>query len=370
MKAQPTLQTSPQRRASAESALNAESVASTSDPQMKLYIGVDIASADFAVATGWQQQFKFMGKQPNTIESCTALIEQMEALKRQLGACIIHLIIEPTGGYEAQLVTSCFAQGWCVTLVNTKAIHDWRGSRNKRAKTDRQDALLLAQYGAEEDPPAQQPLDDTAAELDTLLRRRTDLEQLLRSERNRLEVAKRNPRIKDNVKDSITRVIETLETELKTINDDIKQLRKTNAQLAQQVRLLLSVPGIGRQSVDYLLAALYRFMARTNGQGTAKQFVAYVGLDPAPFESGKTVWHRATISRQGDTVIRSKLYLCARGGIRGHNPLQTFYNSLIARNKPKKVALIACARKTLVWAWAVFTTNTPFRSPKLASNAT
>ena len=44
------------------------------------------------------------------------------------------------------------------------------------------------------------------------------------------------------------------------------------------------------------------------------------------------------------------LVMGAFGRARGDNPLRTFYQSLMKRGKPKKVARVAAARKILVWA--------------------
>ena len=52
--------------------------------------------------------------------------------------------------------------------------------------------------------------------------------------------------------------------------------------------------------------------------------------------------------------------MSAFGGVRGRNVLRQFYERLVGRGKPKKVALIDAARKVLVWAWAVFRTGLPF----------
>ncbi|GIK73252.1 MAG: hypothetical protein BroJett021_22400 [Chloroflexota bacterium] len=57
---------------------------------------------------------------------------------------------------------------------------------------------------------------------------------------------------------------------------------------------------------------------------------------------------------------RALLYMAALGGVSGHNALRSFYRALVERGKPKKVALVASARKILVWAWAVFYSRTPF----------
>lgn len=50
----------------------------------------------------------------------------------------------------------------------------------------------------------------------------------------------------------------------------------------------------------------------------------------------------------------------ALGGVRGKNILSAFYQRLVGRGKAKRLALVASARKILVWAWAVFLSQTDF----------
>jgi transposase len=326
----------------------------------KLIVGVDSAKASFTSATVFADKVSYQGETVNAPTGCARFASEMERQAKLVGATVIHLIIEPTGGYEAQLVAEAYRRHWLVTLVNPLAVRYWAQGRGKRVKTDRADALVLAQFGLETNPPPQQPLDDAAAELDSLLRRQTDLEQLLHSERNRLAQADLNPKRSHTIQPSIQRIIEALEQELATIQDEMEQLITSHLELAHQRQLLLSVPGIGVKLAPRLLVALHRFLAKTNGQGTAKQFTALLGLDPAPFESGASVRKRTTISRKGDGLLRSKLFLAALGGVRGNNPLRMFYQSLLARGKAKKLALVAASRKILVWALAVFTQDTPF----------
>ena len=336
--------------------------------EQKLIVGVDIAKQMFTVATSWAGQVTYLGEFVNTAAGCEAMAETLvaEAVRVRAGGGI-HLIIEPTGGYEATWMAIAYENEWAVTRVNPGAVRTWGKGRGFRSKTDRRDAMLLAQFGAETNPPAQAPLAEEVAELDALLRRKTDLEQLLRSERNRKEHLAALPRPTPAVTESLQRTIDALEKELKAINDAIEALFERQPVLALQRRQLLTLPGVGKAIVPYLLVDLHRFQARTQGQGNHKQWVAFLGLDPALFESGASVRHRPTISRQGDEVMRTKLYLGALGGIRGANPLKAFYDSLCARDKPAKLALVACARKIAVWAWAIFTTGTTFEASRFNS---
>lgn len=327
-----------------------------------LIVGIDIAKATFTAATIWQGALSYHGQAANTAPACSDFAAHIAQLAQAVGAASIHLIIEPTGSYEAIWVAEAYRRQWLVTVVNPLAVRTWGQGRGRRTKTDRQDACLLAQFGAETDPPAQIPMPENAAELDSMLRRQMDLEKLLRSERNRQAQLAGQTQRSLTVAESLRRTIEALEHELAAINEAIRQLTSSDAAFCRQLKQLISVPGIGAKIAPHLLAIFYRFLARTSGQGTAKQLVAFLGLDPMPHESGTSVRKRPVISHKGDGVMRSKLYLGALGGVHGKNHLAEVYRSLLAHNKAKKLALVACARKMLVWAWAVFTKDTTFDS--------
>ena len=122
---------------------------------------------------------------------------------------------------------------------------------------------------------------------------------------------------------------------------------------------LRSVPGIGAKTVLHLVVLLPRWQTLTGGEGRDKGLVASVGLDPQPTERGTSVRGRAAISRRGERDLRRRLFMAALGGTRRDNALRRFYRRLVARGKAKKLALVAAARKLLVWAWAVFRRQQP-----------
>lgn len=335
-----------------------------------LCVGVDIAKASFVAAYYWQGQGFALGCFPNTPAGFAALAQTLREVQSARGSEQLHLILEPTGGYELPLLTFALAQDWKVSLPNPRQVRDWAKGSGRRAKTDAQDALLLAGYGVERVPPEWHPLPAEVAELEELLRRQEDLEQMLLQERNRQGALRQRPAIPSAVGGSLERVIGALEEELAAIEQEIKQHLCAHAQLRSAVKRLRTVPGIGPKNVLWVLVLLYRWHTLTAGQGDSRGIVAYCGLDPQPYDSGTSVHKRATISRQGNRTLRRRLFLSALGGVRGQNVLRAFYQRLVGRGKAKKAALIACARKILVWAWAVFRDHTTFDPAKVTREIT
>ena len=333
------------------------------------YLGVDVALTYLDVATATTAHSRTsLGRFANEGTGWQALAEAVAKASEPTAPLSIHLVMEPTGGYEEGLLYFAYEQGWRVTLVNPWQVRRWAEGQGIRAKTDRQDALMLAWFAASQEPSPQEPLDEGAAELNELLRRRHDLEQLQRAERNRLAQAKRKPRTPEAVKRSLERTLRTLDEELQELEAAIQQLLKCHPYLQQQRQLLRSAPAIGEKLSLEMLVLCHRFWAYTQGQGAAKQLVAYVGLDPKPHQSGNSR-KRAPISHQGDARLRALLYCGALGGIRGNNPLKAWYHHLLAEGKAKKLALVACARKVLTWIWALFTSNSPFDATRFQAQS-
>lgn len=333
----------------------------------RLVLGVDMSKASFVAALWLDKQANDLGVLPNDEAGFRQWSEQVSAYQRQTGAQGIHLIVEPTGGYELALVTFAYSQAWAVSLPNPKQVRDWAKGEGRRAKTDRQDARLLAQFGADKQPQPQQPLPSEVSELDSLLKRRQDLEQLLRQEKKRLGELQGRPGVPPAVVRSLQEVIVALEKALAELEAAITQHLRQYDHLPQQSDRLLSLPGIGPKNVLPLLVLLARWYTLTNGQGSAKGLTALVGLDPQPFESGSSLRRPASISHMGNAEVRRLLYMGAFGALRGHNPLHDFYDRLVGRGKAKKLALVAASRKLLTGAWAIFAAETDWNPALLTA---
>jgi len=331
-----------------------------------LFVGVDVAQATLVPALWVNGQAVRLEDCANTPEGFVALARQLEQAHQRYGTSSIQLILEPTGGYELALASFALAQGWSVSRPNPAQVREWARGRGYRAKTDRVDGRMLAHYGAEAHPPHWQMLPAEVNELELLLRRKEDLELLLQQERNRQHALGQRPGVPEAVGRSLERIIGALEQELAELEQTIKRHIKQHAELRDGAKRLRSVPGIGAKNVLWVLVLLERWSRLTDGEGDAKGLVAYAGLDPQPYQSGTSVQKRASISRKGNRSMRRRLFLGALGGVRGQSVLRAFYQRLVGRGKPKKAALIAAARKILVWAWAVFRDHTTFDPAKVS----
>ena len=122
-------------------------------------------------------------------------------------------------------------------------------------------------------------------------------------------------------------------------------------------KLLLSIDGLGPQSVARIIAAVgdpARFRS-------ASAFAAYVGVVPGLRQSGKQSGRiRAPIAPMGNARLRKALWMPVLGAIRRNPWPRAFYERLRAVGKPAKLALIAALRKLLHAVYSVAKNRRPF----------
>jgi transposase len=151
----------------------------------------------------------------------------------------------------------------------------------------------------------------------------------------------------------IDRHLDFLEKELVDIDGDINASVRASPAWRETEELLTSVPGVGPVTARTLIAELPEL-----GQLDRRKLAALVGV--APFNRDSGTWRGHRMIAGGRTSVRNTLYMAALVAIR-HNPLiKAVYQRLIARGRPKKVAIIACLRQLLTVLNAIVRDATPW----------
>ena len=91
------------------------------------------------------------------------------------------------------------------------------------------------------------------------------------------------------------------------------------------------------------------------GQLNRHQIAKLAGVAPLNRDSGKQRGTRHIFA--GRAPLRAKLYMATLTAIRCNPVIKAFYQRLVARNKLKKVALVACMRKLLTIVNAMIRDN-------------
>jgi transposase len=141
--------------------------------------------------------------------------------------------------------------------------------------------------------------------------------------------------------------------------NDLERLMAQMAEVLPEVGLVKSIPGIG----DKLAAAIVAEIGDAKQFRDAKQLVAYAGLDPGIFSSGKFTATNNRITKRGSKRLRRALYLAVQCGLRRstNRKMKEYYDKKRKEGKPYKVVVIACANKLLHHVYAILSKNEPFK---------
>lgn len=317
-------------------------------------LGLDIAKATIECAL--LKEGKVRMKQ---VENSAAGFARLSEWLKQRGAVGCRVVCEATGTYWEGVALWLHERGHGVSVINPAQLHAYAQSQLSRTKTDRQDAKLIAQFGAERQPPAWTPPPAEERELLALVRDYQALQAMRIAESNRL------PSAHVSIQPRIERHLAFLEAELEVLLQRIKDHIDKHDGLKQRRELLESIPALGDKTIPWLLAYLsdgHRFAG-------AKQVAAFAGLNPRQWESGTSVKGKSCISKIGQADLRHALYMPAVVAYAKVTAFKPFVQRLKAKGKVPKVIIVALMRKLLAIAQAVLKSGIPFDHTVHAKNA-
>jgi transposase len=256
--------------------------------------------------------------------------------------------IESTGGYERGVIKLLREKGFAVVLLQPFRVRGYAQMQLRRAKNDPVDAVLIAACTTLIEAPEIEP-DERLAELADRLTYIDQLDSDIARWKARLEHA-RDAHVRLLIERTIKQLDTIRETELKAL---VKALRQ-HSDLAHRFDLVLSVPGIGERTA---LAIVIRMPEL--GRVNREEVTALAGLAPFDDDSGAHKGKRHIAGGRGR--LRRSLYKAALpASFRWNQALIDLYQRLIARGKAHRAALIACARKLLIYANTVVARGTPW----------
>jgi transposase len=353
-----------------------------------------------------------------------------QRLREALGAPDDVLVgMEATGHYWQNLFAFLVGGGFRVVLINPLRTRRFAEEDLQRTKTDAIDALGIARFLRQKRPAPVAVLDDATQELRELVRLRDQLVAQVQEQVNRLHrlvdlgfpeftrhvsdlsgplattLLQRYPTARQFACERPRRLAKLVYAGHNTVGDELaqaliaaakrsvgahhgdayqiqvryacEQIELLRRQLKQTSRdidgliakhelgnLLVTIPGIGPQTAARVLAEAGDLSLFRDGHALA----SYVGLVPGLRHSGKSTPTRAALAPMGNAKLRRGLYMPTLRAVRSNPWLRAFYARLVAAGKPKKVALIAAARKLVLAIFSVVKHRRAF-VPRLSQEA-
>jgi transposase len=256
--------------------------------------------------------------------------------------------IEASGGYEQAVVGQLRHDDFEVVVFQPAQVRAYAKFHLQRAKNDKLDAALIAActVAAKKIHAPPDPRLVAMAEQQTLIDQITD--QIARFKNYR--ESSREPQMRAFWEAEIKRFRGLFRQQLKQLLTAIRQHRD----LSDRLNLIASVDGIALRTAAAILVRLPEV-----GRLSREQVAALAGLAPYDDESGEYIGTRHIAG--GRERLRRRLYTAALAASFRWNPaLVALYGRLRAAGKAHKVALVACARKLLIFANAVVARGTPW----------
>jgi transposase len=313
---------------------------SAAKTKTRISAGVDVGKAWLDAAV-----HKASGKllrQPNTPQGQAAII----------GFFLEHEVtrvgIEASGSYEFEMVDAMREAGLEVIVFQPAQVRAYATFLKLRAKTDAIDAALIAQCAAAQEEARDEPdprLVPMAEHLTYLDQIAEDIARL----HTRLD-RYRDQRFIAGIKDEIDRLTRRQRVELALLR---KQVR-IHADLVERLRLLLSIDGIGEPTALTLLIRMPEL-----GTISRERASSLAGMAPFTQKSGR--WVGQTHVAGGRGRVGKALFAAAQAASqRWNKALIDLYQRLRAKGRHHSVAVVACARKLVIFANTVLARGTPW----------
>jgi transposase len=315
---------------------------------MAAILGIDIAKDTFDTLLLREGQTAEAAQFENTLAGYKKLLRFLK--KRRVTD--LHACLEATGRYGEDLAQWLYDHQFAVSVINPQRIKAYGQSQLQRNKTDRLDAALIADFCRTQQPPLWTPPPPEWWALRQLVRHLGDLEGDYQRQRNRRQDGPLPPLVRANLDEQLQLLAAQIEQVKRQIQDFLDQ----HPDLKRQRDLLETIPGLGRLTIAKLLAEFRDLTAFTS----AKQLVAFAGLNPRQRQSGSSVRGATPISKVGNSSIRAALYMPAIVAKRFNPLLKGFADSLATRGLRPLQIVVAVMRKLLVLAYGILKSGRPF----------
>ena len=290
------------------------------------FIGIDVSKDELMVGS-YPGGATF--KKPNNEKGRAEITEILATIKPP------RVVLEASGGYERAILDALYAAEVPVARVNPRKTSQFGQGVGGPAKTDPLDSVNLARFASHVQVPLYVPTSPQLIDLQSLVMRRDDLVKMRTQDRLRSEKAV------SHRASSIEIMVEFIQKEIERIEELIANSISTHDEWIGRVHILCSVPGVGLTTAHVLIAWMPELGAYERGS------IAHLaGLAPITHQSGNhTKKSRIT---GGRPIVRRAMFMATLSAIRFNPTIKEKYEGFLKDGKPKKVALIACARTLLL----------------------
>lgn len=324
--------------------------------EQKYFIGIDVSKekldcaiilSDYTVVT----ERIVKNKDKSIASFLLAFLRKMKVSASSVLVCC-----ETTGIYNKPLQRVCGELS--IDLWVEHALKIKRASSDLRGKSDRKDAMRIAEYSVryQDRKLLYQTPSESIEELDTICKvRETLLAQKVALENQLREAKSHDPRAFKQLNELYNCSLKAIEKSLRKIEIEIEQSLEKNQEMKTNVELIKSVPGVGKRTAIQMVIHTNNF----RDFNSAKHLACYAGVVPFANESG-TIIKRQRVSKMANLKLKTLLHLAAMAATRTKSELKQYYIRKVSEGKNKMSVINAIRNKLVHRIWAVIERQSPY----------
>lgn len=290
----------------------------------------------------------------NTTAGYKALVKYLS--KRSVS----HVCLEATGHYHLDIALMLDKQDDIqLMVINPKVAYNFAKVLLQKAKTDKADALVLAQFVLRMDFIQWQAPDESLFAIRSCSRRLSQLTKMQTNLKNQLHACQTTDFTPEFIIQDIIDNLNQIKGQIQNLINHTVKIIEQNHEVHEKYKCLIGVNGIAEKTAIKLLGEL----ALLDPEMKPNELVAHAGLNPTIIQSGSSVNKKSRISKTGNKYIREALYMTALRMAHHDENVSAYYQHLINDNHlAKRQAICAVMRKLLMAINCMLRTNTCFDS--------
>lgn len=326
---------------------------------VKQVVGIDVAQKELVVCLGrmyddWSPELYAHKTFANTVKGFVALLLWLKKMTDETKP--VRFVMEATGVYHESLAYFLEEKGFELSIILPNKISNYFRTLDVKTITDKTASEAIALFGLErkldrwQKPKAVfKKLRQLTREKDQIVEERTMVKNQLHAEQTEAEPNKKSTqRIQERIK--------MLNRQEKEIKEEVAALIKQDEQVAEHLKIICSLTGVGLLTAAIVLGETNGFELIRN----KRQLASYAGFDIREKQSGTSVKGKPRISKKGNRHLRKAMHLPALCAIRYDERFKAIFARLVSKHGIKMKAVVAIQRKILEMMFTLYKTGSVY----------
>jgi transposase len=311
-------------------------------------VGIDVAKDNLMFCKKYDNGNKIMFEIKNKNAEINKIAKELKS-EKYLGK----IIIESTGRHHLPSALAMSKNKLDIRVINPLIANKYIKSSIRKVKTDKRDAEVLAEIATKEENLPDRFNDDKNV---LKIKKKVSLIATLDKQLQKITAAMNEFKKTSNelgVKLSVTekqifRTIKLLKEQKEKLEEEVKTMTIKSEYKRVVAKRYNSIPGVS----EYLASLTTLFFKEEEYSQSAKQWIAFAGLDISVRESGN--WRgKGKMTKRGNGYLRKRLFQAAWGAMMHDDKFKAYYDHLRAKGKSYVESLIIISRKIVAIMFAL-----------------